>query len=35
MAKARKEGKPKKNIGNVLKNLRRIQKNQELLEKYK
>lgn len=35
MAKARKEGKPKKNRGNVIKNLNRINKNQEFLEKYK
>lgn len=31
MAKARKDGKPKKNRGNVLKNLKRLQKNQEIL----
>jgi hypothetical protein len=35
MAKARKEGKPKKNRGNVLKNLKRLQKNQEILDRYK
>jgi hypothetical protein len=35
MAKAKKEGKPKKNRGNVIKNLRRIQKNNEILSKIK
>lgn len=35
MAKARKDGKPKKNRGNVLKNLKRLQKNQEILNKLK
>ena len=35
MAKARKEGKPKKNRSNVLKNLKRLQKNQEILDGYK
>jgi hypothetical protein len=34
MAKARKEGKPKKNRGNLVKNLNRIKKNQELLKNY-
>lgn len=32
MAKARKEGKPKKNRANLLKNLKRIKKNQEILD---
>ena len=35
MAKAKKDGKPKKNRGNVLKNLKRLQKNQEILNKLK
>lgn len=35
MAKARKDGKPKKNRGNVLKKLRRIQKNQEIINEIK
>jgi hypothetical protein len=35
MAKAKKDGKPKKNRGNVIKNLRRIQKNNEILSKIK
>lgn len=34
MAKARKEGKPKKNRGNLCKKLRIIAKNQELIKKY-
>lgn len=34
MAKARKEGKPKKNRGNVLKRLNMILKNYELLKLY-
>lgn len=34
MAKARKEGKPKKNRANLLKKLKMILKNQELLKKY-
>ena len=34
MAKARKEGKPKRNRGNLVKKLRMIQKNQELISKY-
>ena len=33
MANARKEGKPKKNRGNLLKNMERTQKNFELLNK--
>ena len=33
MANERKEGKPKKNRGNVLKNILRIQKNFEILNK--
>jgi hypothetical protein len=32
MAKARKEGKPKKNRANLAKNLKRIKKNQEILD---
>lgn len=35
MAKARKEGKKKKNRGNLVKNLKRIQKVNELLNKLK
>lgn len=35
MAKAKKEGKPKRNRRNLVKKLTRIQKNIELLEKYK
>ena len=34
MAKAKKEGKPKRNRGNLVKRLRMISKNQELLKKY-
>lgn len=34
MAKARKEGKPKRNRGNLAKKLRRIQKNNEILKSY-
>jgi len=34
MAKARKEGKPKRNRGNLVKRLKVISKNQELLNKY-
>jgi hypothetical protein len=34
MAKARKEGKPKKNRKNLVKKLNRIQKNSELIAKY-
>jgi hypothetical protein len=35
MAKARKEGKKKKNRGNLVKNLKRIEKVNELLNKIK
>ncbi len=35
MAKAKKEGKPKRNRKNLLKKLKMIIKNQELLKKYK
>jgi hypothetical protein len=35
MAKARKEGKPKRNRGNLVKTLKRIQKNHEVLQKLK
>ena len=34
MAKAKKEGKPKKNRGNLVKRLNMIAKNQELLKQY-
>jgi hypothetical protein len=34
MAKARKEGKPKKNRGNLVKRLNMISKNHELIKKY-
>jgi hypothetical protein len=34
MAKAKKEGKPKRNRQNLAKNLKRIKKNQELLLNY-
>jgi hypothetical protein len=34
MAKARKEGKPKRNRGNLVKNTKRIRNNEELLKKY-
>jgi hypothetical protein len=34
MAKAKKEGKPKKNRGNLAKRLKLISKNRELLKKY-
>ena len=33
MAKAKKEGKPKRNRGNLTKNLIRLKKNQELISK--
>jgi hypothetical protein len=33
VAKAKKEGKPKRNRGNLLKNLRRIEKNSEILKR--
>jgi hypothetical protein len=35
MAKARKEGKPKRNRRNLVKNLKRIQHNDEILSKIK
>jgi len=35
MAKARKEGKPKRNRANLVKRLKTIERNQQLLEKYK
>jgi hypothetical protein len=35
MAKARKGGKPKRNRGNLVKNLKRIQKNEEVLKSLK
>jgi len=35
MAKARKEGKPKRNRGNLVKRLNMIARNQQLLEQYK
>ena len=35
MAKARKEGKPKRNRVNLAKHLKRIARNQQLLEQYK
>jgi hypothetical protein len=35
MAKAKKEGKPKRNRKNLLKTLKRIEKNTEILNKYK
>ena len=35
MAKAKKEGKPKRNRGNLVKRLRIIEKNNQLLEQYK
>jgi hypothetical protein len=34
MAKAKKEGKPKKNRGNLVKRLKMISKNHELLKNY-
>ena len=34
MAKAKKEGKPKKNRGNLVKRLKLISKNREILKKY-
>jgi hypothetical protein len=34
MAKARKEGKPKRNRANLVKKLKLIEKNRELLAKY-
>lgn len=35
MAKARKEGKPKRNRANLVKRLRMIEHNRQILEKYK
>jgi hypothetical protein len=35
MAKAKKEGKPKRNRSNLVKNLKRIQKNEEVLKNLK
>lgn len=35
MAKAKKEGKPKRNRGNLVKNLKRIQANHEILNRIK
>ncbi len=35
MAKAKKEGKPKRNRGNLVKKLKRINKNEEILNLYK
>ena len=35
MAKAKKEGKPKRNRGNLVKRLRVIERNNQLLEQYK
>jgi hypothetical protein len=35
MSKAKKEGKPKKNRGNLVKRLNMLKKNEELLKKYK
>ena len=35
MAKARKEGKPKRNRGNLVKRLRIINKNEEILKRIK
>jgi hypothetical protein len=35
MAKARKEGKPKRNRGNLVKRLRIINKNEEILKRLK
>lgn len=34
MAKARKEGKPKRNRGNLVKNLKRIKNNDEIINGY-
>ena len=34
MAKAKKEGKPKKNRGNLVKRINMIAKNQELIKQY-
>jgi hypothetical protein len=35
MAKAKKEGKPKKNRQNLVKKLKRIKKNEEIINSYK
>jgi hypothetical protein len=35
MSKAKKEGKPKKNRGNLVKRLNMIKKNEEVLKQYK
>jgi hypothetical protein len=35
MAKARKEGKPKRNRANLVKRLKTMERNQQLLEQYK
>ena len=35
MAKARKEGKPKRNRGNLVKNMRRIARNEAILKSIK
>ncbi len=35
MAKAKKEGKPKRNRGNLVKTLKRIQKNHEIIKRIK
>lgn len=35
MAKSKKEGKPKRNRSNLVKNLKRIQKNEEVLKNLK
>jgi len=34
MAKAKKEGKPKRNRGNLVKKLKMIKKNEEILKQY-
>lgn len=34
MSKAKKEGKPKRNRSNLVKSLKRIKKNEELIKKY-
>lgn len=34
MAKARKEGKPKRNGGNLMKKIRILKRNQELIKQY-
>jgi hypothetical protein len=35
MAKARKEGKPKRNRGNLVKNMKRIAANEAILKRYR